>query len=371
MMMRLMQAAVLVTVLGVGPCGPVAAQPSGNTSGDRQGAPQPAGGLETGEPVPLVTLEFPGGSLAEYVEEVRRRLSAPANIVVSGPAEEVPMPPMALRAVHVQTALEIPTREGRTQIGERTYYTALRTFPGRDGGTSVYAVVVQAQQPGRTAPPAASDAARAGEQMQHTEVFALRELLEARTKPETILSAVEAALGLDRDGPEAALRFHEPSALLIVRGTSTQVAAVHRVMMELRGSVGRELAERRRREALEQEQHIRLELQNLYREMVGARLAFDDARRTAMDMGLFGDGVLPGVSKLPPEDQRRINAARSAVLEAELRIEELRRETERLEQVLTELTMHRLTGRPAAAPRPASAPPQPVQPQNPEGEQPR
>src|SRR5690606_24743108 len=116
---------------------------------------------------------------------------------------------------------------------------------------------------------------------QETEVILLRELLKGGMEPRTGLSAVEAALMVDGDAEEPVLRFHEPSSLLIVRGTLPQVVTVTRVIEQLGRSSLADRRERERDEVQKERVEGRSKLDALNEEQQRLQEAMEEGRQPA------------------------------------------------------------------------------------------
>jgi hypothetical protein len=168
---------------------------------------------------PAVTLAFPGGTLAELVAQIREK-EPRANIVVAAAAASAVLPPMELRGAGLDQVLD-----SACVVATGGQEVRLHGFHG--GGEPVFAIVAVAK-----APEASRESVR-------TEVFGLGTLTEELgLHPETLLSAIEAAVGEPR---LVALRYHRESGLVIVRGTGEQLEVVQSVLK----NVERDLLQRR------------------------------------------------------------------------------------------------------------------------------
>lgn len=207
----------------------------------------------------LLSVNFPGGSVADYVKYLKSSASFPVNVVLSPAARDVDLAPIELESVDVQTAIEsiaAATDQDRgswhiERIGPEVQY---RTLPS---GTMV--PMLPSSQPAfkvelLAAPPASQSnrASRPGGQLfpsvpdsrPMVSVNSVRDLLKdpdspsnsAGVTPQTLLSAVEAALQMTMQENEAApdVKFHPEASLLIVRGDASQQGAVKSVLDQLR-----------------------------------------------------------------------------------------------------------------------------------------
>ena len=102
---------------------------------------------------PLIDLQFPGGSIAEYVETINDAVDD-FNIVVMPAAREIEMPPIHLQSVSVNAALEL--MQGEFRPDERTVFT-IKTEefgPWQEEERPVFRVSAEVHRRGR---PSSSD----------------------------------------------------------------------------------------------------------------------------------------------------------------------------------------------------------------------
>jgi hypothetical protein len=215
--------------------GPAAKSPRGT----------PAPGLPPAReepPAPDFTLsvDFPGGTVGQYIEALKKAAGGHAvNVVASRAAMEVTIAAVSLRDVSVFAAL-----------------SAVQGAAGRDSQWNVRGLGLSNSKAEAWSleflPPPARYASQNDTALQ---VFSLRDLTEPLpgdppgaplTKPpEVVLTAVRAALDLLADrSPQPEMKFHEDSGLLIIHGTMEQIAAVHQALDQMREDV------KRRREAV-------------------------------------------------------------------------------------------------------------------------
>ena len=171
------------------------------------------------EPPPLlVSIDFPGGTVAEFVTVIRHALPpesknprAAVNLLVGANSNGVSIPPMTVRHAELETLFNVAT----ALITPRYYLEIDRI----DSGNGTPVLVVRAVSNGP-------------ETTRMLRVLPLRALTQTVTgessdlalPAESILTAVQAALELIADGqPPATVRFHESSGLVFVHGTAQQV----------------------------------------------------------------------------------------------------------------------------------------------------
>lgn len=182
------------------------------------------------EPAPLlVSIDFPGGTVAEFVVVVRHALPpskdprADVNLLVGQNSANVTIPPMTVRLVELETLFN-----AANALLTPRYYLEVDHI---DSGNGTPVMVVRATS---TNEPATTRVLR---------VLPLRALTQTvgaesndlALPPESILTAVQAALELVADDGviPATVRFHESSGLLLVHGTTLQVETASDVVNQM------------------------------------------------------------------------------------------------------------------------------------------
>jgi len=197
---------------------------------------------------PVITLDWPGGTVGTYVEALRNASrEAVVNVVLDAEVSSWDVGPMRLTGVTALQALQAGAAAARFEGGGRVAVEDQSTRGGDPGaGFAVLSIV----RPGRAERPT------------DLGVLPLRSLVEtlpseegsAGATVEAVLSAIEAGLNLaDADGRPAQLQFHPASYLLMVQGDGSELEAASRIVSLL----GRDAAERRER--LRQEEAAVLE----------------------------------------------------------------------------------------------------------------
>ncbi len=165
-----------------------------------------------------LTLEFKGGTVAQYIAAIQSAAAASGgvNIVSFADLSSLPMPEVRMKEVTFMTAMDLLSN---VQWADDT---------GRQWALTVDwlgdAVAINR-----------SDMGRAGVSEQRSEVWSIEQYQPA-IAPEDILSSVEVALAM-LDG-KANVRYHADTGLLIVRGTVDQLNAVQRILKGLEDTKG-------------------------------------------------------------------------------------------------------------------------------------
>lgn len=228
-------------------------QPSGGPGG-KVVAPAPEGRIG-----PVVSVHFPGGTLEEYIGALQQAAGdKPMNVVVPASAKKVELPAITLRNVSVFTALSA-VRSAFEENSEHRFDVR----PVGDPMDLTYAVEYLRVE--RSAPATRGGQAAATRIL---EVYSIRDLIEppasaggepqAKVEFESILSAVDAAMGMfdEKDPPK--LLFHKETGLLLVSGTPYQTEVVGNLIRRIRDDLQRRWAEERgaRKQSAEQQRRV-------------------------------------------------------------------------------------------------------------------
>ncbi len=168
-------------------------------------------------------VEFPGGTLSEYVDQLRQsRPDGAANVLVMPNAEKLLVPPVTLVAVDVEAAVRM--LEGMYVLPDgRKARVDVQSYSIGDSPDLVMKITAEYDQIDIRA-----------------SVWNLTEALMNGQTAEELLGAVEAVLSLFPE-EKAKVSYHPPTRLLIARGTDEQLDLVREAIDELT-----EGAERRR-----------------------------------------------------------------------------------------------------------------------------
>ena len=181
----------------------------------------------------IVSIDFGGGSLEDFVEEIRGA-GENINILIPPEAAEVTVPAVSLKNVGVEAALEAVA----TITLSETVSVGVSTKLG--AGVPIYAVRVNFSGPSR----------RSGSGNLDVRVISIRSLTESlpgdpepariTTSAETILTAIDTGMEVV-GGAQATIKYHEDSGLLFVKGTRTQLNITENII----GNMISDLEERR------------------------------------------------------------------------------------------------------------------------------
>jgi hypothetical protein len=210
------------------------------------------------------TLEFPGGTVADYADAVRKTEGGDINIVYDSTAASVDLPSVNLRNVTIATAFRLLET---LQEGKDPRLSVQEVRDG-EGGETVYVIRIgtvkfwppqnmlkgptttMRWQPGAGNVPLETPVYGLAQSPKRVQVFSLKKLVGRQDagSPEAAkvevefakraLTAVEAVLDVDKDrqGGAPTFKYHEEAGLLIVRGTNEDIEQVSQVLAALSDS---------------------------------------------------------------------------------------------------------------------------------------
>jgi len=178
-----------------------------------------------------INLQFPGGTLDEYIKAVQTA-AGKINLIVEAPeARDIRVPSVKLESVTVRAALDLVKGLPKLADGTNVQVT-LEEFGGVQGDDRIIPVLRLRTSPFSNfqfIPPP------------EVRVWNIGDLLADKKKPEGVLTAVETAVGLLDSAQRAAqIRYHEDTTLLVASGQPQQLAAIDRVVDGIREGVMRE-----------------------------------------------------------------------------------------------------------------------------------
>lgn len=171
----------------------------------------------------LFDLDFSGGTLKEYVEAIRNK-NRKANIVIMPDAMNIPMPPVQLKSVDLNSAMRILDN---MVVGSdfQEVEISLRYVPGNSDLGELDIFTINAS--GRSLPVS-------------TLVLSVSYILQGEVSDRDLLTTIESSLELVSEGqPEAKVQFHPETGILIVRGHVAQVELVSNLLDELNQAAAR------------------------------------------------------------------------------------------------------------------------------------
>ena len=178
----------------------------------------------------VVSLNFAGGTLAEFVDAVRKDQSR-ANIVLATEARDAQVPAIVLKSAGLEQALE-----GACMAAAADYDVRVKEF-WRGTGEPVYSITAMFPPTNTQYSQQMSRRRSDADVEQKQVVFSTASLTIQRQKGmkplavATILSTIELAMADEQKAPR--IRFHEDSGLLLVRGSRAQIVVAEQVLRTL------------------------------------------------------------------------------------------------------------------------------------------
>lgn len=190
-----------------------------------------------GQPVPagagvVVSVEFGGGSIREFVEALKRGSARPINVVMPGEASEMTLPAISLKNVPVLSALRSLEFVFTRERGDDSLFR-VSMIDKTAGAEPVYVLEMLPRATMFSEPIV-------------TRSYSVRDLLSsgpgdgAGMSLEQVVQSIEAALSLEAEGTTgrasrrpAKLVVHRESNLVLVKGLSRQVDVAGEVVERL------------------------------------------------------------------------------------------------------------------------------------------
>lgn len=172
---------------------------------------------ETTSASDLFDLDFPGGSLQEYVDAIRKQVRN-ANIIVMPEAMDITLPTIHLTSVDVGGSLAM-LNNLRTKTSSQEIKTIVSYHHGNRnlGESDIYTINAEISS------------------LKYiTEVYSVREIIRGHVSDKHLLSLIESSLAaLPEDLPAAKVQYHPETGVLIVSGYKAQTALISRLLGEL------------------------------------------------------------------------------------------------------------------------------------------
>lgn len=180
----------------------------------------------------LITVDFGGGTLAEYIDTLREVTSdRVVNFIVPREVRDLPVSAIELRDVDVYTALRVAVPAEAPHVDGRVINWRPNRVPGQ--GAPVYAIDYSIQ-------PLFQQSARSqATPSQHTAVHSITELTTGTgaMSADDVLSAIQAALAIEGADDETKILYHEETGLIFARVTPDQGNVIEQTLVNLQLSV--------------------------------------------------------------------------------------------------------------------------------------
>ncbi|MEM1424226.1 MAG: hypothetical protein AAGH64_09505, partial [Planctomycetota bacterium] len=160
-------------------------------------------------PDTITELRFPGGTVRRYVDALKEA-GAEGRIVITGDDRDIPMQPVTLRNVTLESAVEL-----LDNIRDYDANRVTTLLVGENNG--LYRVHAE------TTP-------RGGDTERISRVWSLRRITSQGLDDDTLLAAIEAGAETLDDANTPTLRYHEPTALLIANGTPDALGLIDAII---------------------------------------------------------------------------------------------------------------------------------------------
>ncbi|MBL8885104.1 MAG: hypothetical protein JNK16_00470 [Phycisphaerales bacterium] len=193
----------------------------------------------------LVTLDFPGGTIASYAQAIRKAAEPDlVNLFVDSQAAGISVPPIRLTKASIFDSLSLVGRNGQEPDGRYLNLSVEVLESTAAGGSPVYKIRANfIDPPGNPNRPFDSSL----EVISLNPIIGLPGSSRAGRPPldvKTVLGAIEAAVAVSdaSSSTPPVLKFHEASGLLFVKGTNAQRNVAIEVVRQLRSDIENERA---------------------------------------------------------------------------------------------------------------------------------
>lgn len=182
----------------------------------------------------LISVEFPGGTVTDYIEAVKKaakKAGIDVNVICPSEAREVPVSSITLKSVTLDTAMNAlcASFSGSSDYG---FDVAGVGKEANESPTFALRIAVYGRNPHYQPGPGGKMMQVGGSDRSSIDVLAVRDLIEpppgtpvndsTRVTKDTLMQAVNAAFSLQQDAKPPEILFHAETGLLIVRGTTEQ-----------------------------------------------------------------------------------------------------------------------------------------------------
>jgi hypothetical protein len=293
---------------------------------------------------PIVTVDFPGGTVGQYIDSIRRASSNSANIVLPPRAAKVTMPAVSLKGVTLLDALNAIVAVADIPTDEDWMVRPLATLGM--GGVAMYpgesmpgfALLTQSRM-GRGVPGVLPGGPTALPVSARTEVFSVRDLLDSGLKPDAVLTSLDTAMRMDQRAEAPDVKFHEESGLLILRASAEQLDAARQVVLRLQEASKSAARVRAAEQRHAQMQQLTSEIDDLYRQWEGIKSEYY-ALKDAANYAQAEASRVPGPNDSPEsmgKARARAAEAQKAAVSASFQVDHVERDLRRREHMLEQL----------------------------------
>jgi hypothetical protein len=266
---------------------------------------------------PVISIDYKGGTLGDFVASLRNSTKEPVNISLQGGADKIPVSALNVRNVSVETALQaaLGPRINQQQMNAdgTAAFIMFNEISGGGGGLPVYCVAVQ----GSMGPPRVPSADR-------VEVYSIQRLITGDNKisPDVVLTAIDTGLALEpgAGASKPQIKFHPDSGLILIRGEAADVRLAGDIVNRMVNDHEQHAKDAARRRAAEIDRTARMRRLEIEGRMAEADLAAAKARLDQLNK-LADAGQVSG-------DERA--RAQADVMKAQAQLEIVRVEMQRL-----------------------------------------
>ncbi len=315
---------------------------------------QSGGGTAGRTQLETISVDFAGGSLADFVSALRQASDGQAvNILYQPEFAGLQLPPMRLDEVHLYSALRVAARlsEDRPALmpdGREAMWEV--EADGGGGGSHIYVISVWADEheDEHDEYEHEEDEHEEEEHERFTTIQSLAGLISGRhaMDADAVLSSIQIALDMTDEG-DADLRFHEDTGLLFARVTSMQEDAMHETVGMLMQSAAA------RREAHSQSQTSRLldalgvdSAEDAMRRLNAAEAALDEAtqmERRVREVQADFEAEMRGQQRMTAQLDEEVSELRARLRQAEEIVQEQQHQRRELEVRLERMRAERDT----------------------------
>ena len=208
----------------------------------------------------LINVRFAGGTASQYISTVRKAAGGDINVIVASDAAKVSMPPVTLKNISVEVALQL--LDGKTdESPEHVIRLRMQSLPTRaENEQPTYEVKAEVRRIRQRAPGAS--------------VWTISDLLDNDIPSTAVLSAVEMALEVVGSETTLDVRFHEDTGLLIAMGDLGQMETIEGVLDRLKEAVHQRREKLQRSKALARVTELEVVLTEMNLENNGLRAEY-------------------------------------------------------------------------------------------------